>query len=162
MHSPLRSFGNWRPIAFSAAMAVPLLVAGCRPAAPPAGGTAAPAGAKPATTPAAKGTGAPASYDRVDNAIATDRSGSGGTLIIGMSAGNIPYPNTPPNEGYEGTRFVGNQIYDELTPVNYDQGDSVPVPGPGLATDCTSCTEGLSDMPTSTFSERRRNTSRPA
>ena len=32
-------------------------------------------------------------------------------------------------------RFVGNQIYDELTPVNYDQGDTVPVPGPGLATE---------------------------
>jgi peptide/nickel transport system substrate-binding protein len=108
------------------ALLAALLLAACRPAAPPA--------AAPASTPAAAAA-APKSYDRVDTTIATDRSGSGGTLIVGMSAGNIPYPNTPPNEGYEGTRFVGNQIYDELTPVNYDQGDSVPVPGPGLATD---------------------------
>jgi peptide/nickel transport system substrate-binding protein len=115
-----------RPRVFLAVLVIPLLLAACRPAAVPT---------TPSATPAGKTGAAPASYDRVDSAIATDRTGSGGTLIIGMSAGNVPYPNTPPNEGYEGTRFVGNQIYDELTPVNYDQGDSVPVPGPGLATD---------------------------
>jgi peptide/nickel transport system substrate-binding protein len=50
-----------------------------------------------------------------------------------MSAGNIPIPNTSPNEGFEGRRFVGYQIYDALTLFNVDQGDTVPVPGPGLA-----------------------------
>jgi peptide/nickel transport system substrate-binding protein len=68
-----------------------------------------------------------------DEAIAKDRSGSGGTLTIAMSAGNIPYPNTPPNEGFEGRRFVGYQIYDGILNFNLDQPDSVPVPGPGLA-----------------------------
>jgi Bacterial extracellular solute-binding proteins, family 5 Middle len=59
--------------------------------------------------------------------------GSGGTLIIGMSAGNIPYPNTPPNEGFEGRRWVGYQIYDGLANWNLAQGDTVPVPSPALA-----------------------------
>ncbi|MBV9898407.1 MAG: ABC transporter substrate-binding protein [Chloroflexi bacterium] len=124
---------RWQHLLASAALTLPVLLAACRPAAPaPAtGGNTSAVNAPTASTTSA----APASYDHVDNAIATDRTGKGGTLIVGMSAGNIPYPNTPPNEGYEGTRFVGNQIYDELTPVNYDQGDSVPVPGPGLATD---------------------------
>jgi peptide/nickel transport system substrate-binding protein len=129
MTSIPRHFRSWQRLAASVALAAPILLAACRPAAAPA------AGASATNAPAASAKGAPTSYDRVDNTIATDRSGSGGTLIIGMSAGNIPYPNTPPNEGYEGTRFVGNQIYDELTPVNYDQGDAVPTPGPGLATD---------------------------
>jgi peptide/nickel transport system substrate-binding protein len=62
-----------------------------------------------------------------------DQSGSGGTLIIGMSAGNIPYPDTPPNEGFEGRRWVGYQIYDGLANWNLAQGETVPVPGPGLA-----------------------------
>jgi peptide/nickel transport system substrate-binding protein len=64
---------------------------------------------------------------------ARDQSGRGGTLIIGMSAGNIPYPNTPPNEGFEGRRWVGYQIYDGLANWNLAQGDTVPVPSPALA-----------------------------
>jgi len=67
------------------------------------------------------------------DAAATDTSGSGGTLTIAMSAGNVPYPNTPPSEGGEGYRFVGYQVYDALTLYNMDQGDTVPVPSPGLA-----------------------------
>src|SRR3990172_6135260 len=57
----------------------------------------------------------------------TDTLGSGGILRIGMSAGNIPIPNTAPNEGFEVRRFVGYQIYDALTLFNVDQGDTVPV-----------------------------------
>ncbi|MGF1576075.1 MAG: ABC transporter substrate-binding protein [Cyanophyceae cyanobacterium] len=64
---------------------------------------------------------------------ALDRDGEGGTLTIGMSAGNIPYPNTPPNEGYEGYRFVANNIYDALTAFDLDQGEEVPAVIPGLA-----------------------------
>src|SRR6266567_545628 len=67
------------------------------------------------------------------DAAARDQSGRGGTLIIGMSAGNIPYPNTPPNEGFEGRRWVGYQIYDGLANWNLAQGDTVPVPSPALA-----------------------------
>jgi ABC-type transport system substrate-binding protein len=96
------------------------------------GNSATPIPAAQSTT-AAGTAGATTSYDKVDATIANDRSGKGGTLTIGMSAGNIPFPNTPPNEGYEGQRFVGYQIYDTIVGLNYDQGDTVPVPGPGLA-----------------------------
>ncbi len=106
---------------------------------PAAGATAAPAAAgKPAEAkPAAAKPGASniamGAALAGDEAAAKDRSGSGGTLTIAMSAGNIPYPNTPPNEGFEGRRFVGYQIYDGILNFNLDQPDSVPVPGPGLA-----------------------------
>lgn len=47
----------------------------------------------------------------------------GGTLVIGMSAANIPIPDTSPTEGYEGFRFVAFQLYDGL--VNWDPADGV-------------------------------------
>ncbi len=59
--------------------------------------------------------------------------GTGGTLRIAMSAGNVPWPSTPPNEGYEGYRFVGNNIYDGLTRLNLDQTEELPTPQPSLA-----------------------------
>ncbi len=68
-----------------------------------------------------------------DTAAATDTAGSGGTLSIGMSAGNIPIPDTPPNEGFEGRRFVGWQVYDALFNYNVYQGDTLAVPEPALA-----------------------------
>lgn len=66
-------------------------------------------------------------------AATPDTSGSGGVLRIGMTAGNIPFPNTPPNEGFEGRRFVGYQIYDGLFRWTVEQGDEVPEPVPALA-----------------------------
>ena len=60
--------------------------------------------------------------------------GSGGTLIIGMTADNVPIPDTPPDQGFEGRRFVGFQIYDGLTKFNLNQGDTTPTPQPDLAT----------------------------
>lgn len=51
-------------------------------------------------------------------AASTSASGKAQTLIIGMSAANIPVPDTYPTEGYEGMRFVGYQLYDAL--VNWD------------------------------------------
>lgn len=59
---------------------------------------------------------------------------SGGTLVIGMSAANIPVPDTAPTEGYEGYRFVGFQLYDGL--VNWDPKngvDNVTTTKPALA-----------------------------
>src|SRR3954471_14344955 len=47
-----------------------------------------------------------------DSAIANDTSGSGGTLRIAMTAGNIPIPDEFVTEGGEGVRFVGKNIYD--------------------------------------------------
>jgi peptide/nickel transport system substrate-binding protein len=60
-------------------------------------------------------------------------SGSGGTLRIAMSSGNIPFPATPPNEGYEGYRFVGNNVYNGLTQFDLDQNKELPTPEPALA-----------------------------
>lgn len=82
----------------------------------------------PGSATVASSSAGPASADP-----AKDRSGSGGTLIVAMSAGNVPYPNTPPNEGGEGSRFVGVQIYDGLTNFDLDQGERVPPLKPGLA-----------------------------
>ncbi|TCO60730.1 ABC transporter substrate-binding protein [Actinocrispum wychmicini] len=62
-----------------------------------------------------------------------DRSGSGGTLVIGMSGANVPIANTPPSDGAEGVRWVGNSVYDALTAFDLDQSDKAPTPGPWLA-----------------------------
>ncbi len=53
---------------------------------------------------------------------------------MAMTAGNIPIPNTPPDQGAEGSRFVGLNIYNALTQLNVDQGDTTPIPSPALAT----------------------------
>jgi peptide/nickel transport system substrate-binding protein len=70
-----------------------------------------------------------------DTAAATDASGRGGTLRIAMSAGNVPIPDQFLTEGGEGKRFVGSNVYDTLILGDAWQGDRVPVPGPGLATE---------------------------
>lgn len=70
-----------------------------------------------------------------DAKAATDTSGKGGTLRIAMSAGNVPIPDQFLTEGGEGKRFVGSNVYDTLLLGDAWQGDKVPVPGPGLATE---------------------------
>lgn len=57
-----------------------------------------------------------------------------GVLKIAMTASNIPLTGTYPDNGAEGFRFVGFNLYDGLTHYNLDQTDSVPTPQPGLAT----------------------------
>lgn len=64
-------------------------------------------------------------------ALSQDTAGK--VLTIAMSAANIPFPSTPPNQGYEGYRFVGNNIYDGLTRLDLDQSDDLPSPQPSLA-----------------------------
>jgi peptide/nickel transport system substrate-binding protein len=62
-------------------------------------------------------------------------SGTGGTLVIGMTAANIP-PPTPggyETEGWEGERFVGFNLYDGLTRLKLDQNTTGPSVEPGLA-----------------------------
>ncbi len=91
------------------------LVAACQPSTPSSSGSA---------PTSAAATAAPG-----------QQSGAkGGELIIGMTAGNIPIPNTPPDQGGEGSRFVGYNIYNSLTQLNVEQGDTSPVPSPALAT----------------------------
>lgn len=61
--------------------------------------------------------------------------GTGGELIIGMTASNIPLLDTglSQNEGYEGIRFVGNQLYDGLTRFDLSSEEGVPEVVPALA-----------------------------
>ncbi|HET7737289.1 MAG TPA: ABC transporter substrate-binding protein [Tepidiformaceae bacterium] len=69
-----------------------------------------------------------------DEAAVIDDSGTGGTLRIGMSAANVPIPNTPATEGGEGGRFVGFQVYDGLLNWNLlENTDRAAELGPGLA-----------------------------
>lgn len=69
---------------------------------------------------------------------ATEAGGGGSvenTLVIGMTATNIPLLDTglSQNEGYEGIRFVGNQLYDGLTRFDLSDPDVVPQIVPALA-----------------------------
>jgi peptide/nickel transport system substrate-binding protein len=86
-----------------------------------------------------------------DAAAANDTSGTGGTLRIAMTAGNIPIPDQFLTEGGEGRRFVGQNIYDQLIMYNAGQGEKVPDLRPGLATSW----EVASDNLTWTFKLRQ-------
>jgi peptide/nickel transport system substrate-binding protein len=110
--------------ALAALVALALVACGASTSTTSGGGATAAAGAAGATTAAT-------------SAATPDTSGSGGTLRIGMTAGNIPIPNTPPDQGFEGRRFVGNQIYDALFNWDDAQGDTVPTVIPALATSYT-------------------------
>jgi peptide/nickel transport system substrate-binding protein len=85
------------------------------------------------------------------SASANSPAPPGGELRIAMSAGNIPFPSTPPNEGYEGYRFVGNNIYDGLTRLNLNQSSTLPTPQPALAESWTTS----KDLTTWTFKLRQ-------
>jgi peptide/nickel transport system substrate-binding protein len=71
-------------------------------------------------------------------------SGAGGTLIIGMTATNLPGTDTDfaQSEGGEGIRFVGMQLYDGLTKWDLTHSDRSPVLEPGLATSWTPNADG--------------------
>ena len=71
---------------------------------------------------------------------ASAASGTGGTLIVGMTAGNLPSLDTQLAglQGYEGYRFVGNSLYDGLTRFNLLQSTQVPGVIPDLATSWSS------------------------
>jgi peptide/nickel transport system substrate-binding protein len=66
---------------------------------------------------------------------ATAGGGAGNTLIIGMTASDIPVLDTglAQGQGYEGLRFVGNQLYDGLTKFDLTQGTEIPQIVPALA-----------------------------
>jgi peptide/nickel transport system substrate-binding protein len=61
---------------------------------------------------------------------------SGGTLVIGMTAVNIPPLDTAlaGAQGYEGYRLVGYQLYDALTGYELRQSTEIPPLKPDLAT----------------------------
>jgi len=59
--------------------------------------------------------------------------GGGGVLRIGMTAADIPYTGGQPDQGFEGCRFIGNQLYDPLVRWDLSQGEQLPSVVPGLA-----------------------------
>jgi peptide/nickel transport system substrate-binding protein len=61
---------------------------------------------------------------------ATER---GGTLRIGMTAADIPYTGGQPDQGFEGFRFIGYQLYDPLVRWDLSQGEQLPAIVPGLS-----------------------------
>src|SRR5258707_5404279 len=58
-----------------------------------------------------------------------------GTLTIGMTAGDLPQMTGNPDQGFEGYRFVGYNLYDSLVLWDLSQGDKASDIKPGLATE---------------------------
>jgi ABC-type transport system substrate-binding protein len=50
-----------------------------------------------------------------------------------MTAADIPYTAGQPDQGFEGFRFIGFQLYDGLVRWDLSQGDTLPALVPGLA-----------------------------
>src|SRR6476660_8331932 len=46
--------------------------------------------------------------------LASHKAEAGGTLIVGMTAGDLPITTGNPDQGFEGYRFVGYNLYDSL------------------------------------------------
>ena len=63
------------------------------------------------------GTGGTSEPSPTTSSASASPGGTGGTLIVGMTAANIPGLDTALalTAGFEGTRFVGLQMYDALT-----------------------------------------------
>jgi len=57
----------------------------------------------------------------------------GGVLRIGMTAADIPFTGGQPDQGFEGFRFIGYQIYEALVRWDLSQGEKLPDLVPALA-----------------------------
>src|SRR5262249_62105116 len=53
-----------------------------------------------------------------------------GTLKIGMTASDIPYTGGQTDNGFEGFRFVGYQVYESLIAWDLTRGGPLAPPGP--------------------------------
>ena len=58
-----------------------------------------------------------------------------GSLVVGMTAGDLPITTGNPDQGFEGYRFVGYNLYDSLILWDLSNGDKATDIKPGLATD---------------------------
>src|SRR6267143_398132 len=59
---------------------------------------------------------------------------AGGTLTVGMTAGDVPVTTGNPDQGFEGYRFVGYNLYDALLLWDLSKADKPSEIKPGLAT----------------------------
>jgi peptide/nickel transport system substrate-binding protein len=75
-----------------------------------------------------------------NSAASAGGDGAGNTLIVAMTATNLPGTDGQyaQSEGGEGIRFVGLMMYDGLTKMDLLQGDHAPEVKPGLAESYTS------------------------
>lgn len=66
-------------------------------------------------------------------------TGSGGTLVVGLTASTIPPLDTvlTNSQGLEGKAFIGSMLYDGLTGLDLDQSTTNPKVVPSLATSWT-------------------------
>src|SRR5882757_1403255 len=60
---------------------------------------------------------------------------AGGALTVGMTAGDLPVTTGNPDQGFEGYRFVGYNLYDSLVLWDLSKSDKVTEIKPGLATE---------------------------
>jgi ABC-type transport system substrate-binding protein len=58
-----------------------------------------------------------------------------GTVIVGMTAGDLPATTGNPDQGFEGYRFVGYNLYDSLVLWDLSKSDKATDIKPGLATE---------------------------
>jgi ABC-type transport system substrate-binding protein len=61
-------------------------------------------------------------------------SAGGGTLTVAMTVGDIPVTTGNPDQGFEGYRFVGYNLYDALVLWDLSKADKPSEIKPGLAT----------------------------
>ncbi|MBV9554120.1 MAG: ABC transporter substrate-binding protein [Alphaproteobacteria bacterium] len=67
-------------------------------------------------------------------AILVGPAEAGGTLTIGMTAGDLPPTTGNPDQGFEGYRFVGYNLYDSLALWDLSESEKAADIKPGLAT----------------------------
>src|SRR5947207_1015695 len=67
-------------------------------------------------------------------AAPTGSANVGGTLTVGMTTGDIPLTTGNPDQGFEGYRFVGYNLYDALLLWDLSKSNTPSEPKPGLAT----------------------------
>src|ERR1700758_2948755 len=67
-------------------------------------------------------------------ALSSHAQADGGTLRVAMTAGDIPVTAGNPDQGFEGYRFVGYNLYDVLLLGDLSKSDKPSEPKPGLAT----------------------------
>jgi peptide/nickel transport system substrate-binding protein len=65
----------------------------------------------------------------------TSSARAAGVLTVAMTAGDLPTTTGNPDQGFEGFRFVGWNLYDALINWDLSQGDKASDIKPGLATE---------------------------
>ena len=68
-------------------------------------------------------------------ALSSATAQAGGTLTVGMTAGDLPVTTGNPDQGFEGYRFVGYNLYDSLVLWDLSQPEKATEIKPGLATE---------------------------